>query len=66
MADVLDLNVDAIDDDTSADNTPNWGSANHIQLVLALEEEFSMSFDVAEIEAMVSFPAIVQALQSKL
>lgn len=66
MADVLDLSVDAIHDDTSADNTPTWDSANHIQLVLALEEQFSTSFVVEEIEAMMSFPAIVQALRSRL
>ena len=43
MADVLDLDVNAITDDTSMDNSPKWDSANHIQLVLALEEAFSIS-----------------------
>jgi len=66
MADTLDLDVESIRENTSAENVPNWDSANHIQLVLALEEEFSISFDVAEIEAMFSFLDIVQMVQSKL
>lgn len=66
MADVLDLDVGSIREDMSAENVPTWDSANHIQLVLALEEEFSISFDVTEIEAMFSFLDIVQMIQSKL
>lgn len=66
MADVLDLDANAIHDDTAIDNTPRWDSANHIQLMLALEEEFSISFDVTEIESMLSFFDIVQLVQSKL
>jgi acyl carrier protein len=66
MADVLDLDPGAITDETSVENTPRWDSANHIQLVLALEEEFSISFDVAELESMVSFGAVMRTLQGKL
>ncbi len=66
MADVLDLDVNAITDDTSVDNSPKWDSANHIHLVLALEEEFSVSFDVSELESMLSFFDIVNVVQSKL
>ena len=66
MADVLDLDVNAITDDTSMDNSPKWDSANHIQLVLALEEAFSISFDVSELESMVSFFDIVNVIQSKV
>jgi acyl carrier protein len=66
MADVLDLSVNAINDDTSVETSPKWDSANHIQLVLALEEEFSISFDVSELESMISYFDIVNVVQSKL
>jgi acyl carrier protein len=66
MADILDLDAALIREDTSAENVPNWDSANHLQLVLALEEEFSISFDVTEIEVMFSYFDIVQMIQSKL
>ena len=66
MSDILNIRFDSIDDSTSTDNTDSWDSANHIQLVLALEEEFSISFDVSELEAMLSYPDILHFVQSKL
>ena len=66
MADVLDLDPQAIRDETSVDNTARWDSANHIQLVLALEQEFSISFDVTEMESMQSCLDIVQTRHAKL
>lgn len=66
MADVLDIDAAAIDDDTSADNTPRWDSANHLHLVLALEDEFGVTFDVSEFESMLSFFDIMNVLRTKL
>jgi len=66
MAIVLNIDAQRIDDDTSMDNTPGWDSANHINLVLALEEEFSVSFEVAELEMMTSYFDIVGVVGSKL
>lgn len=66
MAIVLNIDAAGIDDSTSMDNTPGWDSANHINLVLALEEEFSISFEVSEFELMVSFFDIVQVVGSKI
>lgn len=62
------LNIDAakIDDGTAMDNTPGWDSANQINLILALEEEFSISFEVSEFELMVSFFDIVQVVGAKI
>jgi acyl carrier protein len=66
MAIVLNIDAGGIDDSTSMENTPGWDSANHINLVLALEEEFSISFEVSEFELMVSFFDIVQVVGSKI
>lgn len=66
MAVVLNIDATKIDDDTSMDNTPGWDSANHINLVLALEEEFSISFEVTELEMMTSYLEIIGVLGSKL
>ena len=66
MAVVLNIDVAKIDDGTLMDNTPGWDSANHINLVLALEEEFSISFEVTEFEVMVSYDEIVAVVGSKL
>lgn len=65
MADILHLDSAQIDERTAMDNTESWDSANHISLVLALEDEFSIAFDVAEIEAMTSFLDVVQVVAAK-
>ena len=65
MADILDMEPSGIDDDTSMDNVEGWDSANHISLVLALEEEFDATFDVSEIEEMTSFYSIVETVMQK-
>lgn len=66
MVDVLGLEPGAINSNTARDNTPDWDSANHITLTLALEEEFGITFDVSEIESMFSFDEIVQVIESKI
>ena len=65
MADIFALDATAIDQDSGMNNTPAWDSANHINLVLALEEEFRVTFDVAEIEAMTTFQDVLQTLSHK-
>lgn len=65
MSVILQLDPRRIDEGTAMDSTPKWDSANHISLVLALEEEFSIAFDVDEIERMVSFAEIVRTVATK-
>ena len=66
MSIILNIEAASIDDGTSMDNTPGWDSANHINLILAREDEFSISFEVSEFELMVSFFDLVQVVEAKL
>ena len=65
MADILEIDASAIGDDAEMGTIEQWDSGNHVSLVLALEGEFGVSFDVPEIEAMTSFPLIVSTLEKK-
>ena len=65
MADIFHLDARSIGEQTSMDTTEAWDSANHISLVLALEDEFSIAFDVAEIESMTSYFDVVQAVSAR-
>jgi acyl carrier protein len=65
MADILQLDRGKIGENTSVDTTPKWDSTNHITLVLTLEEEFSIEFNVDEIERMVSFADIARTVAAK-
>ncbi|NMM15539.1 MAG: acyl carrier protein [Rhodoferax sp.] len=66
MSIILNVDVEKIDDSTSMDNIPGWDSANQINIILALEEEFSISFEVSEFELMVSYFDIVQIVGAKI
>jgi acyl carrier protein len=66
MADVLDLDPETIDGGTARESLEAWDSLKHIMLCLALEEEFKISFEVQEIEAMMSYDDVVQILQQKV
>jgi acyl carrier protein len=66
MADILGVEPDSIDVSTAKDSTAAWDSLNHINLVVALEQEFQTSFDVSEIESMLTFSDILETLERKL
>jgi len=65
MADVLNVDARSIYSDTSRVNNGAWDSLSHINLVVALEQEFGISFDIDEIENMISFENVVQLVESK-
>lgn len=66
LAEILRLEPAQIGNDASLGTTPGWDSANHINLVLSLEEEFSVTLDVAEIEKMTSFLDVTRIVETKL
>jgi acyl carrier protein len=66
MSIILNVKVENIDESTSMDSIPSWDSSNQINIILALEEEFSISFDVSEFESMVSYFDIVQVVGAKI
>jgi acyl carrier protein len=43
MATMLSVDVSTINEDSSMDNLPSWDSLRHMNLVLALEEEFKVT-----------------------
>lgn len=66
MARVLEVPVEAIDDEASPDTIDNWDSLRHMNLVMALEEEFGVQFSTDEVIELLNFRLIVLTLQDKL
>lgn len=66
VSSVLGIPRKQIDDNTSPDTAPAWDSMHHLQLVLALEEEFGAQFLVEEIEAMQRVGVIVALLEERV
>jgi acyl carrier protein len=66
MSAVFDIDKDTIGDDASTTNLENWDSINHMNLVLAIEEEFNIVFDDEEIVQITSLKSIESTLSKKL
>jgi acyl carrier protein len=55
---VFDEDLAEIPDSATPDTIEGWDSANHVNLVLALEAEFGLEFDADEISELTSVGAI--------
>lgn len=58
MSAIFDVSVDTIADDASIDNIENWDSLRHLNLILALEEEFGISIPDDEVGNLVNYKLI--------
>ncbi|HZQ70122.1 MAG TPA: acyl carrier protein [Terriglobales bacterium] len=65
-ADVLQVSATSITQQSSTENVESWDSVHHLNLVLALEQEFDLQFDPEEMDHMHSISHILQVLDNKL
>jgi acyl carrier protein len=66
MATVLGIAADSITDDTSMDTVEAWDSIKHMNLVLAIEEEFGVSIPDEDAANITSYPLIRLVLNEQL
>jgi acyl carrier protein len=66
MATVLGIAADSINDDTSMDTVETWDSIKHMNLVLAIEEEFGVSIPDEDAANITSYPLIRLVLNEQL
>lgn len=65
MCAVFEVPVADITDEASPDTIESWDSLNHMNLVLALEEEFGVQFTDEEIVELMNYPLIKLILSKK-
>jgi acyl carrier protein len=58
MSAVFEIPLESIADDASSDNIENWDSLRHLNLILALEEEFAVSIPDEEVGNLVNYKLI--------
>ena len=58
MSTVFEIPLESISDDSSYDNIENWDSLRHLNLILALEEEFEVSIPDEEVGNLVNYKLI--------
>jgi len=63
---VLEISANEIDDNLSPENIMSWDSLKHINLVIALEEEFEIEFSEDQIPQLNSYLSIREIILSKI
>ena len=58
MSNVFALSVEKINDDASQDSLEAWDSLKHMNLIVALEEEFGIEFDEDDIGELLNYKLI--------
>jgi acyl carrier protein len=63
IANVFKIESTQINDDTSVDTVDAWDSLKHLNLVLAIEQEFNISFTEEQSVEILNYPLIKMTLQ---
>jgi acyl carrier protein len=58
MADVFEKSEEQISIDSTQDDIDSWDSIKHLNLIVALEEEFGIELPIEEIGNLISFRLI--------
>jgi acyl carrier protein len=66
VADVFQVDLESVRPESSPDTIGSWGSLQHLNLVLALEQEFGVEFTPEEIEQLLSVELIEALVEEKL
>jgi len=66
MALVFNIKKNKIKDNSSPDNIEVWDSIKHMNLIIALESEFKITFSNKEIGEMINFKIINLILNQKI
>ena len=58
LSSVFEVSIDSITEDSSSDTIENWDSLRHLNLIIALEEEFDVVIPDDEVGNLVNFKLI--------
>lgn len=62
---MLSVSPDAVTAESSPESLESWDSVHHLNLILALEEKFSIQFSPEEIDAMHDVAKIAGIVEAK-
>jgi acyl carrier protein len=64
-SDVLDLPFTQVTDQTSPGTAANWDSVQHLNLVLAVEQAFGVTFEPEELDQMKNIGEVAALVERK-
>lgn len=65
ISNILNVPIELIHEESSPDNTENWDSLKHLNLILAIEQEFNVVLTDDEIMRMINVESILEVLENK-
>lgn len=66
MAEVFFIEVTSIDKNSSPETIDQWDSINHLNMIVAIEEKFNISFTDEQITEMLNFGLIIEVTKQAL
>lgn len=64
--DVFDDDELMISDSTNSDEIEDWDSLEHISLIVSMEKEFSMKFDIKEVNTLKDVGEMIDLIKRKM
>ena len=64
--DVFDDETLIITDSTNSDDIEDWDSLEHISLIISMEKEFNMKFDIKEVNKLENVGQMVDMIKEKM
>jgi len=66
MSNVFEIPIEEISEESSIDSIPSWDSIRHLNLILAIEEEFGISIPDEEVGNLVNYKLIELTINEQL
>ena len=66
LSNVLEIDISLLTEDFSKNDTQNWDSIKHLNLILIIEEEFNIVIDDDFISQLNTFNKLLEFLNNKL
>lgn len=66
IAEILEVNVDDIEEDSAIGDFANWDSLNHLKIIASIEQEFEIQFPVDVLMDIEDFSDIVEATKDRV
>jgi len=63
ISQVFNVPIENINDESSSDDIETWDSLKHMNMVLALEEEFNVQFGEKQVLEMLNVGLIIEILK---
>ena len=64
--DVFDDDDIVVTPNTTADDIEDWDSLEHISLIVSMEKEFSMKFDIKEVNKLENVGEMIDLIKRKM